>query len=169
MNPMARQGRRVVVTATFATATFVCALLLTVLQMPEKLAIFRPAWVALVLLYWCMTAPELVGVVVGWTAGLLLDVMTGTLLGQHALGLSIIAYIMHRTHRRVRVLPLWRQAITIFGLVILYQILVLWSNGIRGMPVMFSAYWISPLVSVVFWLWIYEFLQYLGRRCNVVS
>ena len=155
---MVHQGRWVI------TATFVFALLLTVLPMPDPAAAWRPAWVALVLVYWCMAAPDQVGVVAGWTAGLLLDVMTGTLLGQHALGLSVVAYIAHRTHRRVRVLPLWRQGITVFGLVFLYQALVLWSNGIRGIPVMASAYWISPLVSMLLWPWMFVVLRVVRRR-----
>ena len=150
------------------TVTFVFALLLTALPMPESAAIWRPAWVALVLVYWCMAVPERVGVVVGWAAGLFLDVMTGTLLGQHALGLSVVAYVAHRTHRRVRVQPLWRQAITVFGLVFLYQALVLWSNGIRGIPVMASGYWISPLVSMLLWPWAFVILRAVRRRYDVV-
>ena len=157
----AHQGRWVI------TATFVFALLLTALPMPELAATWRPAWVALVLVYWCMAAPERVGVVSGWTAGLFLDVMTGTLLGQHALGLSVVAYIAHRTHRRVRVLPLWRQGITIFVLVFLYQALVLWSNGIRGIPVTAPAYWTSPLVSMLLWPWIFVVLRVIRRRYAV--
>ena len=150
------------------TATFVFALLFTALPMPESVVTWRPAWVALVLVYWCMAAPERVGVVVGWTAGLCLDVMTGTLLGQHALGLSIVAYVAHRAHRRVRVLPLWRQAITVFGLVFLYQALILWSNGIRGVPVAAAAYWTSPLVSMLLWPWIFVVLRVIRRRHTVV-
>ena len=160
--PTAHQGRWVIL------ATFVFALLLTALPMPESVALWRPAWVALVLVYWCMAAPERVGVVVGWTAGLFLDVMTGTLLGQHALGLSVVAYLACRTHRRVRVLPLWRQGVTVFALVFLYQVLVLWSNGIRGIPVMASAYWISPLVSMLLWPWIFVVLRVVRRRYSVV-
>ena len=156
--PAAHQGRWVI------TATFVFALLLTALPMPDAAAIWRPAWVALVLVYWCMAAPERVGVVVGWTAGLFLDVMTGTLIGQQALGLSVVAYLAHRTHRRVRVLPLWRQSITIFALVFLHQALVLWSNGIRGIPVMIPAYWTSPLVSMLLWPWMFVVLRVIRRR-----
>ena len=115
-----------------------------------------------------MAAPERVGVVVGWVAGLLLDVMTGTLLGQHALGLSVVAYVAHHTHRRVRVLPLWRQGVTIFVLVFLYQALVLWSNGIRGIPVTGTAYWTSPLVSMMLWPWIFVVLRVIRRRYAVV-
>ena len=153
---MKRRGPWVVTWAV--TATFIFALLLTVLPMPESAAIWRPAWVALVLVYWCMAVPERVGVLVGWTAGLLLDVMTGTLLGQHALGLSVVAYVTHRVHRRVRVLPPWRQVVPVFGLVFLYQALVLWSNGIRGLPVMASGYWHSPLVSMFLWPWVFVVL-----------
>ena len=159
---MVRQGRWVI------TATFVFALLLTALPMPDSAAVWRPAWVALVLVYWCMAAPERVGVAVGWTAGLFLDVMTGTLLGQHALGLSVVAYIAHRTHRRVRVQPLWRQGVTVFGLVFLYQALVLWSNGIRGIPVMTPAYWTSPLVSMLLWPWMFAVLRVIRRRYTIV-
>ena len=162
MTPMTHQGGWVI------ASTFVFALLLTALPMPESTGIWRPAWVALVLVYWCMAAPERVGVVSGWTAGLFLDVMTGTLLGQHALGLSVVAYVAHRTHRRVRVLPLWRQGITVFALVFLYQALVLWSNGIRGIPVAAPAYWISPLVSTLLWPWIFVVLRVLRRRYAVV-
>ena len=148
--------------------TFAFALLLTALPMPESAAIWRPAWVALVLVYWCMAAPEDVGIVVGWTVGLLLDVMTGTLLGQHALGLSVVAYVAHHAHRRVRVLPLWRQGITIFGLVFVYQALVLWSNGIRGIPVAASGYWTAPFVSMFLWPWVFVVLRAVRRRYNVV-
>ena len=159
---MVRHGRWVI------AATFVIALLLTALPMPESAASWRPAWVALVLVYWCMAAPERVGVVVGWVAGLLLDVMTGTLLGQHALGMSVLAYVTHHTHRRVRVLPLWRQGITVFVLLFLYQALVLWSNGIRGLPVEAPAYWTSPLVSTLLWPWIFVVLRVVRRRYAVV-
>ena len=156
------QGRWVI------PASFVMALLLTALPMPEAAANWRPAWVALVLVYWCMAAPEQVGVMVGWTVGLLLDVMTGTLLGQHALGLSVVAYVAQHTHRRVRVLPLWRQGVTIFVLVFLYQALLLWSNGIRGLPVEAPAYWTSPLVSMLLWPWIFVVLRVIRRRYAVV-
>ena len=149
------------------TATFVLALLLTALPMPESATVWRPAWVALVLVYWCMAVPERVGVMVGWTAGLLLDVMTGTLIGQHALGLSVVAYVTHRAHRRVRVLPLWRQGITIFGLVFVYQALVLWSNGIRGIPVLASGYWTAPFVSMFLWPWVFVVLRAVRRRYDV--
>ena len=148
-------------------ATFIVALALTALPMPAWASLWRPAWVALVLIYWCMAVPERTGVMVGWSMGLLLDVMSGTLLGQHALGLSIVAFVTHKSHRRVRVLPLWQQGISIFGLVFLYQVLILWVNGIKGMPVQASAYWAAPVISMVLWPWIFVVLRDVRRKFGV--
>lgn len=155
---------RLVIAATFVVALFVTGV---PIPMPESVALWRPAWVALILVYWCVAVPDRVGVGVGWTAGLFLDVMSGTLLGQHALGLSIVAFISNRIHRRVRVLPLWRQALSIFGLVMLYQALILWSNGIRGIPVAAPAYWASPFVSMLLWPSMFLILRAVRRRYDI--
>ena len=148
-------------------ASFVVALMLTALPVPAWAAAWRPAWVALVLIYWCMAVPGRAGVAVGWMMGLLLDVLYGTLLGQHALGLSVVAFITLQLHQRVRVLPVWQQGISIFGLVFIYQLLVLWINGIRGFPVQPSAYWSAPLVSMMLWPWVFVILRDVRRKYGV--
>lgn len=144
--------------------SFLVALMLTALPMPAWAALWRPAWVALVLIYWCMAAPTYTGVVMGWALGLFLDVLAGALLGQHALALAIVAFVAHRFHRQVRVLPIWQQAVSVFGLVFIYQALILWISGIQGMPILAAAYWSSPLVSMLLWPWIYIVLRDLRRR-----
>lgn len=144
--------------------SFLVALMLTALPMPAWAALWRPAWVALVLIYWCMAAPTYTGVVMGWVLGLFLDVLAGALLGQHALALAIVAFVAHRFHRQVRVLPIWQQAVSVFGLVFIYQALILWITGIQGMPIVAAAYWSSPLVSMLLWPWIYIVLRDLRRR-----
>ena len=147
--------------------SFVVALMLTALPMPAWAALWRPAWVALVLVYWCMAAPAYTGVVMGWVLGLFLDVLAGTLLGQHALALAVVAFVAHRFALQVRVLPIWQQSVSVFGLVFLYQALILWITGIQGMPVMAAAYWSSPLVSMLLWPWIFIVLRDVRRRYRV--
>jgi len=147
--------------------SLVVALMLTALPMPAWAALWRPAWVALVLIYWCMAAPGYTGVVMGWVLGLFLDVLAGSLLGQHALALAVVAFVAHRFHRQVRVLPVWQQGVSIFGLVFLYQVLILWITGIQGTPVLASAYWTSPLVSMLLWPWVYIVLRDVRRRYQV--
>ena len=145
----------------------VAAFVLTALPLPAWASDWRPAWVALVLIYWCIAVPTRVGVGVGWCLGLFLDVLLGTLLGQHALGLAVVAYITQRLDQRVRVLPIWQQGVGVFGLVFLYQVLILWITGIQGMPVLASAYWSSPLISMLLWPWVYIVLRDVRRRYQV--
>ncbi len=152
---------------TAIVLSLVVALMLTALPMPAWAALWRPAWVALVLIYWCMAAPGYTGVVMASVLGLFLDVLSGTLLGQHALALAVVAFVAHRFHRQVRVLPLWQQGISVFGLVFLYQALILWITGIQGMPVIAAAYWSSPLVSMLLWPWVFIVLRDVGRRYQV--
>jgi rod shape-determining protein MreD len=65
--------------------SFAVAMLLTIIPIPDALRVLRPDWVALTLIFWCLALPYRIGVVSGFFAGLFLDVLTGTLLGQHAL------------------------------------------------------------------------------------
>jgi len=148
-------------------SSLVVALMLTALPMPAWAASWRPAWVALVLIYWCMAAPGYTGVVMASVLGLFLDVLSGTLLGQHALALALVAFVAHRSHRQVRVLPLWQQGVSVFALVFLYQALILWITGIQGMPVVAAAYWSSPLVSMFLWPWVFIVLRDVRRRYHV--
>ena len=106
--------------------SFIIALLLTILPLPDWAAPYRPDWVLLVLIYWCMALPERIGVGTGWVMGLLLDVINGVLLGLHALAFSVVAYLAMLLHRRIRVFPLWQQALTVLILVGFSQLLVLW-------------------------------------------
>jgi rod shape-determining protein MreD len=46
--------------------SLVIALMLTALPLPEWAVNWRPAWVAMVLIYWCMALPERVGIGVRW-------------------------------------------------------------------------------------------------------
>ena len=71
-------------------ATVVAALLLSVVPLPAAIAPFRPDWVAVVLLYWCLVEPGRYGLFSAFGIGLVLDAKTGSLLGQHPLALVVI-------------------------------------------------------------------------------
>lgn len=147
--------------------TFVVAVLLDMVPLPEWAQPYRPAWSALVLIYWCMALPQRVGVITALIFGLFLDLLTGTLFGQHALGLVIVAYLANRLHRRTRVLPLWQQAITIFMLLMLNSLLLFWIRGIIGLPTPGMSYWASPVTSTLLWPWIYIVLRDIRRQFGV--
>jgi rod shape-determining protein MreD len=147
--------------------TLLGGFILTIMPLPEWAETYRPQWVALILIFWCMTLPERIGVGVGWSTGLLLDVLTGTLLGQHALGFSAVAYIMLRLHQRVRVMPLHQQAFTIFILLLVERLLALWSTGAANYPTPSLWYWVTPIVGTLLWPWLYIVLRDISHRFNV--
>ena len=72
-------------------ASLIVAFMLTAMPLPSWAVSWRPAWVAMVLIYWCMALPQRMGIGISWVLGLLLDVQQGTILGQHAIGLAIVA------------------------------------------------------------------------------
>ena len=148
-------------------ASFIVAMMLTLHPLPDWAEYLRPAWVAMVLIYWCMALPERVGVGVGWMTGLLLDVLRGGLLGQHALSFAIIAYITLQLYQRLRVFPLWQQAFSVFVLVLLHLMLQLWIKGISGQPT--GAWdWLLPAFgSTLLWPAVFLLLRGLRRRFGV--
>lgn len=148
-------------------ASFVVALALTVVPLPEWLAPWRPEFVALVLIYWCMALPARVGVGVGWLVGLLSDVLRGALLGQFALAYAVLAWIVLYQHQRIRVFPPWQQALWIFGMLGIAQLLVLWVHGIVGLAPGTWLYWASLLTSAALWPFLFGLLREVRRRYRV--
>lgn len=147
--------------------SFLLAIVLTALPIPSWAMVWRPAWVALVLIYWCMAVPGRCGVATGWMVGLILDALLGTLMGQHALALSVVAFLTLRVHRQVRVMPVWQQTASVFVLILLYRVIVLWVNGIQGLPVRDAAYWAPALSSMLLWPWVYVLLRDIRRKYSV--
>lgn len=147
--------------------SFLVALMLTMLPLPHWAEPGRPEWVAMVLIYWCMAVPQRVGIGVGWVMGLFLDVVNGTLLGQHALALAVVAYLTFSLHQRVRVFPLWQQAFTILLLVALEQMLVLWVKGVIGDDPETWQYWWPSLTSMLLWPWVFLVLRDVRRKFRV--
>ncbi len=145
-------------------ASFAVAFVFAALPMPEWAVAWRPPWVALVLLFWCFAAPERVGVVVGWSCGLILDALVGTLLGQHALGLAVVAWLGHRVRLRVQLLPVWQRALAVAGLLAVEQFLVSWVTGLRGVSVDALTYVSVPLAGALMWPWIFFVLHRLHGR-----
>jgi len=126
--------------------SLIFGLMLTIVPLPGAADAFRPDWLALLVIYWAMQLPRTWGVGTAWIVGIVLDVSQGTLLGQHALAMCVIAFVTVRFHLLMRVFPLPQLTITIFPLLALYQFLLFWINGVAGVNAPLLAYW-GPVVS----------------------
>jgi len=144
--------------------TIIAAFILSMMPLPEWAQAFRPDWVTLVLIYWTMAFPANIGVTIAWCVGLMLDVSHGALLGQHALGLVLVIYVIHSQHQRLRVASLVQQAIVIFFLLLMKQAIVLWVSGIMGYPPDSWLYFMPSITSALFWPWVYIILRDLRRK-----
>lgn len=148
----------------FAGFTIILAFMLSLMHLPEWAADFRPNWVALVLIYWAMAIPDNVGVNMAWFAGLMLDISHGAIIGQHAIGLVLMIYIIHVQHKKLRVCSLLQQALFILLLLLFNQTIVLWVYGIVGNTPETPFYFIPSLVGALLWPWIYIILRDLRRK-----
>ena len=148
-------------------ASFIVAMFLMVLPLPEWLRAFRPEWVTLVLIYWCLALPNRVNIGIAWVAGLVVDVLTGTLIGQHALAMAVVAFVTVKLHKQIRVYPLWQQALSVFTMVALGQLLVVWIKGIIGQSPESWLYWAPSITSALIWPWVFVMMRNLRRRYKV--
>ena len=147
--------------------TFCIALMLLILPLPEWARPFRPQWVTLTLIYWTLALPHRVGVGTGFVVGIAVDVLTSTLLGQHALSFSVVAYATIKLHQRTRLFPLWQQSLVVLALLVAEHLINLWVLGaIREQPPELS-YWAVPLIGTALWPWLFILLRDLRRRFRV--
>jgi len=147
--------------------SLVVALVLTALALPAalpaELGWFRPQWAVLVLLFWVMMAPEAVGMGSAWLAGLLVDSVTGSLLGQHALTYVFIAWAGLSLYQRLRMYSLLQQALIVLLTVLAAELTAaLMLRLARGQALSLALLW-APLVTALCWPLVYGALAPLRR------
>lgn len=129
--------------------SFALALLLNFL--PWKDLRLTPDFVALVLAFWCVRQPRLVGLGAGWTLGLLVDAGNGVLLGQHALAYSLLAFVSILLSRRILWFGLLLQALHVALILAAAQTVVLLVRLVAGDPFPGWAIYVSPLAGALLW------------------
>ena len=143
--------------------TIVVALWLSIIPMPEWALWLRPAWVALVVLYWVLALPAQVGVVLSWFSGLLLDIVANAPLGQNALALAVLAYVTLLLYQRLRMFTRWQQAAVIFVLIGINQMLGHWVQNLTGTASPNLLFLMPALVSALIWPAVFSLLRFLRR------
>lgn len=147
--------------------SFLIAFMLTAIPVPEWALPWRPAWIAMVLVYWCIALPQRIGVISGWIIGLTLDVMHGSILGQHAFGLAFVAYIALQYHQRVRVYPVMQQTAFV-GLLVFVYLFVMWQiYDLLGSVKYGPSYLLGSVTTAILWPWMYVVLRDIRRRAHV--
>lgn len=128
---------------------------LTLVPLPDVLEPLRPYWIGLVMIYWAMEVPDPIHLGSAFLLGLLLDLLTASLMGLHALSLVVLVYLVRRFRARIRFFPPWQQAVAVLALLVNDRIIQLWALLLLGEPLPTWRYWLAPLVGMAVWPWLF--------------
>ena len=137
------------VRASTIVASFALALFLNFLPWPDVRVV--PDFVALVLAFWCVRQPRLVGIGIGWMIGLVADAGNGALLGQHALAYSLLAFLAIWLSRRILWFGPGLQALHVALLLLVTQGVALLVRLAAGDPFPGWAILVGPLAGAMLW------------------
>lgn len=152
----------------FIALSLILAAILAIVPMPAWLELWRPEWVALVLVYWVIALPHKVGLITAWITGFFIDILEGSLLGLNALAFTAIAYVALNLYQRMRMFTPLQQSTTILMLIGVQQLLVFWvltatgQNTARDLAFVFSA-----LSSALIWPVLFPLLRYWRRAWQI--
>lgn len=137
--------------------SLLAALWLTVLPLPVWARWARPEWVALVVLYWVVMAPDKFGIGAAWLVGLLLDVLEGSPLGGNAFALAVVAYIALILYQRLRMYGALQQIALVFVLIGVNQLIGHWVQTLTARVAPTLLFLLPAFVSALLWptlLWL---------------
>lgn len=142
------------------------AYLLMLLQLPAAIAPWKPYWLALALIYWGLEDHQRVGLGRVFVLGLIADLLTGNLLGEQALRLVALCFIVTRFRSRLRFFTMWQQTLAVLALLLNDRILLLMVRAFAGEPWPPAQYWLAPLTGALLWPFIFLLLDDLRSRAR---
>ncbi len=143
------------------------ALMASIMPMPLSVDAFRPDWVLIVLVYWCLALPSKVNIITAWFMGFVLDVLLGSVLGVHAAAMAISVYIVVVNFQKIRNFSVWQQALIVGVLAALYHLLVFWMQRFLSDAIFLTSYLYPVLTSAILWPWVFLLLRRVRRHFKI--
>lgn len=147
--------------------TLLLALIATIIPMPLSVDAFRPDWVLVVLIYWCLALPSRVNVITAWVIGFILDVLLGSVLGIHAAALAITVFIIAENFQKIRNFSIWQQSIIVGVIAALYHLLVFWMQRFLTDVVFLPSYLYPVITTIILWPWALLLLRKIRRHFKI--
>ncbi len=135
----------------FLAIGFYLSAILTVFPLPQSVQWYRPQWMLMFVIACQLMQPKLFNALIAWGIGILVDVLLGTPLGEHALVYAVICYITAFMRPKLILEPIWTQLGKIFLLVCLGQISLLWFHVFAGQNPQTLLYWFGTVTSCLVW------------------
>lgn len=149
------------------TFIFVIAFVLEIMPWPVDLQGLRPTWVVLVLIYWALALPDKVSVGTAFLAGIVWDLILGSILGIHALVLSIAIYFVAKYHLILRNLSLWLQSLLVMAYIALIRFFIFFIELVLHSAEFNTQEIIGAIISGILWPWIFLLMRHIRRGLHL--
>lgn len=136
------------------TTVFITMLLALIFQLypwSGQGVILRPDFLFIVTLYWVLRAPNLCNVGVAWFAGLMVDLSTGSLLGQHMLAFAFSAYLALQYQRRLVLFSRWQLSGYALALIVVERLILLFLKLFADNEAPNWSYLLPIITSFMLW------------------
>jgi rod shape-determining protein MreD len=127
------------------------AYLLMLLPLPGALVYAKPFWLGLVVIWLALERPDSGSLGFALLLGLGADILVGTLLGEHAFRLVVIAFIMRRFRSRLRFFPLWQQTLAVGALLLNDRVVILMLRSFASSVSPDWLYWLPAITGMLLW------------------
>lgn len=127
--------------------------------------ILRPDFLLLVIIFWMIRAPNLCNIGTAWAVGLLMDLATGSVLGQYALAYTIAAFFAATYQRRLVLFNHSQQLLYVFLLLLTSQVSLLILKMFTGSQPVGWQYFLPSISGVLLW----QFALMLGLKTGARS
>ena len=135
----------------FIFMTFLLAVLVEMVPLPHGSTRWLPDFISLVLLYWVINQPRRVSVGIAFLMGLLADIATAGMLGQHALAYSVTAYLALSRQRQLIMFNLGQQALSVLALMLCNQSIMVVARMLTGSAFVGWSYFLPPVIGALLW------------------
>lgn len=148
------------------TGTLLLGLLAAIVPLPAAVGPARPYLLALLLAYWAMEAPDRIGLGIAFVVGVAADLTCATPLGEQALRLVVLVFLVQRFRARLRFFPLWQQSLAIGLMLANDQVIVALLRLAAGATLAPWTQWLSPMMGLLLWPWLFVLLDMARLRAR---
>ncbi|EXI61794.1 rod shape-determining protein MreD [Mannheimia granulomatis] len=148
-------------------AIFVVSFVLEIMPWPIGFQGLRPNWIVLVLIYWVLALPDKISVGTAFIAGIVWDLILGSILGIHALILSIAIYFVAKYHLILRNLSLWLQSLLVIAYIILIRCSIFIIEFLLHRAEFNSQELLGAVISGILWPWIFLLMRHIRRQLRL--
>jgi rod shape-determining protein MreD len=146
--------------------SIVLAVLLSLVPLPSMLQPLRPFWLALMVIYWALEEPERMPLGLAFTLGLALDALSMNLLGESALRLAVLDFILLRFRSRMRFFPMPQQALAVLALLTNDRVLLIMMRAFSVPVTLSPSLLLAPLAGTLLWPWLFLLLDEMRQRAR---